>query len=165
MIVNTRSAIERMLTRKVVDQDGCWIWPGAKSDTSGYGQIREEKRGRCLMTHKVSYEHFVKPVPVGYQVEHQCHTDDLTCPGGPTCKHRLCWNPEHLILLTHDENSRLGRSPNMETYRTGVCQRGHHQTDENVQIWVRPSGTIRRSCRLCQNLSMQRRRRARQMGG
>ena len=163
MIVNTKPAIERMLPRKVVDSDGCWVWPGAKSSKSGYGQIRAEKRGRLLMTHKVSYEHFVGPIPADHQVEHRCHTEDETCPGG-LCKHRLCWNPDHLTVLTHAENSKLSTAPNMQTHRSGVCQRGHRIEGSNVLEWVRPTGTVRRACRTCRADAQRRWRHARKAG-
>lgn len=161
--------IERMLARKVVDADGCWIWPGATNKVTrergggGYGQVRDSETRELLMIHRVSYLHFHGPIPEGMQVEHMCHTEDPTCPG-LDCKHRLCWNPAHLTLLSHRDNSTLGTAPNMRTFREGVCQRNHVLNDENVKTWVRPSGTIRRSCRLCANESQRRTRALRKAG-
>lgn len=162
MIIHTTPPIERMLKRKIVDADGCWTWVGTLSgqrgtNNGGYGCIRAEKRGPQLMVHRVSFEHFIGPIPDGYQVEHVCHTADPDCPGG-RCKHRACWNPDHLALLTHGENSKLGRSRAMETYRSGVCQRNHVLAEVGTYDWVRPSGTIRRACAECARESLRRRR-------
>lgn len=165
----TTSPIERMLARKVVDADGCWVWPGStnkvpvKFGGGNYGQIRAEQRGPLLMVHRVSYEHFHGPIPEGMQVEHTCHTADETCEGNG-CKHRLCWNPDHLTLLSHRDNSIAGRAPNMQTHRTGICQRSHDFEQTGVYTWVRPSGTIRRACAQCNRESQQRRRAARKAG-
>jgi hypothetical protein len=29
------------------------------------------------------------------EVDHRCHNEDLHCPGGPQCQHRLCMNGDH----------------------------------------------------------------------
>src|SRR5688572_9025899 len=48
--------------RLVVDEDGCWRWPGAKNP-KGYGVIRRD--GKRLPVHRVAYELRVGPVPDG----------------------------------------------------------------------------------------------------
>jgi HNH endonuclease len=63
----------------------CHRWQGAVTD-SGYGSF-----GKYL-AHRASYEAFVGPIPEGIQVNHAC---DL----------RLCINPSHLHLGTHQSNS------------------------------------------------------------
>ena len=164
MPIKARSAIERMMERKVVDPDGCWLWPGATNKVpierggGGYGQIRTGSE--LHMVHRVAYDHFIEALKPGDVVDHKCHRQDPTCPGN-RCKHRRCWNPEHLQVTTAAENSTAGTAPNMVTYRTGVCQQGHEQTDANVHTWTRPSGTVRRMCRLCFNAGQRKRRAAR----
>ena len=163
MIIHTTPPIERMLRRKVVNENGCWIWPGSLN-AGNYGTIREEKRGPLLMVHRVSYEHFVGPIPEGFQVEHACHTGDQDCLGGDFCDHRPCWNPQHLTLLSHADNSKLGRSRNMQTFRSGVCQRNHDLSVVGTYTWTRPSGTVRHQCAECVRESLRRRRAARKAG-
>src|SRR5579884_2271557 len=40
-----------------------------------------------------------------YQVDHWCHTEDLTCPGGDACEHRRCMNGAHLSWVSPRVNS------------------------------------------------------------
>jgi hypothetical protein len=50
------------------------------------------------------------PIPPGLYVDHACHTTDPDCAGGPNCPHRRCVNPDHLELVTDDENRRRARN-------------------------------------------------------
>lgn len=67
----------------------CWEWTGSK--TRGYGNIGD---GRTLiLAHRWSHEHFIGPIPDGYEVDH-------------VCRNRGCVRPEHLEAVTHSENVR-----------------------------------------------------------
>lgn len=96
---------ERILARiDSSDPDACWFWPGAfrQSRTRGvaagrYGCIavgsRTDGTRRRAATHIVMFEHFVGPVPAGYELDH-------------LCSQTLCCNYRHLEPVTHDENCR-----------------------------------------------------------
>lgn len=72
----------------------CHIWTGADSGTGrggGYGRI--SLNGITCATHIVAYTHYYGYIPGKMQVDHNCNQ-------------RLCINPEHLELVTHQENQR-----------------------------------------------------------
>jgi len=70
--------------------DECWIWTvGTGGD--GYGQFWYD--GVLYRAHRISYEYFNGPIPEGLIVRHK------------VCHNRLCVNPFHLELGTHQDNS------------------------------------------------------------
>lgn len=78
---------------------GCWIWTGAKSGVPGYPQYAY---GRYAVTtrplyfkiaHRFSYEFANGPIPQGLEIDHKCQV-------------KLCVNPDHLEVVTHQENCR-----------------------------------------------------------
>jgi hypothetical protein len=110
-------------TGYVVDSNGCWVWQRCAS--SGYGQYR----GRRV--HRYSYELANGPILDGL---HVCHA----------CDNKLCVNPSHLWLGTHQDNMR-------DAVEKGImlrphCKNGHELTAENTVSTTH--GT--RRCRVCQ---------------
>ena len=69
--------------------DSCWEWPYGKT-AAGYGSV--SMKGRDYYVHRVSYETHTGPIPDGTVIDHACHT-------------RSCWNPQHLRVVTHAQNS------------------------------------------------------------
>lgn len=92
--------------------DGCWEWTG-QVNHKGYGVLyqRPGYRPRNRKAHRVVYELLVGPIPTGKQLDHQCHNQDKSCPGGVTCRHRRCVNPGHLEPVTPKINTGRGRGP------------------------------------------------------
>lgn len=84
--------VDRVVQRVRIDEAGCWIYEGCLNN-SGYGMIRSQGRaGRQMLTHRVTYEHFVGPIPAGLQVDHLCRV-------------KRCCNPDHLEAVTRSENA------------------------------------------------------------
>ena len=111
-----RSLIDRIETR-INKTDGCWVWPGAKT-TNGYGIITQYQSGggyKGFTVHRVMYEHYVGPVPAGFDLDHLCRT-------------RACCRPSHLEPVTRQENVRRGAK-----YRPDSCVKGHDYP-ENMRI-------------------------------
>lgn len=90
---------ERFCRKIKVTESGCWEWQGAKHHQNGYGQFWY--RGRAHQAHRISYALFVGGIPEGMTVDHKC-------------VNKICVNPDHLRLMTHEEN----------------CRREHDKTDE-----------------------------------
>lgn len=150
----TSSPIDRMYARLVVDDEGCWVWPGStngnKVDIGGYGEVRDTVGCKTLLVHLVSYRHHHGDIPPGYEVDHLCHDERCTTL---LCKHRRCWNPVHLRATTHTQNGARGNAPGQVTRRTGICKRGHTLAVTGVYEWVRPTGTVRRACKVCADMT------------
>jgi len=118
---------------KIEKTESCWLWNGSIMP-SGYGQFKLV-RTESGYAHRASYEHFVGPIPKELQIDH-------------ICKIRNCVNPEHLRVVTPQENC--------EDHIVSVCRNGHDYTPENT---YRHRG--KKYCRKCQRLSSKFRRQRR----
>lgn len=146
---------ERVLARSVAGPGGCVIYTGTH-DKNGYGEVYSgaERGGRPMRAYRAAYEYAMGPVPVGLDLDHACHSRDMSCPGGSSCLHRRCVNPHHLEPVTRDENLRRGRNPSATNARKTHCKYGHEFTPENtILLTVRRSdGAPRRKCRTCRQI-------------
>ncbi len=128
----------RFLAKVRVMPGGCWHWT-AYISPAGYGKFGSKEP----LAHRWAYSHFVGSIPEGWTVDHECHNRDKSCKGGPTCLHRRCVNPTHLVpVATVPEN--VANSPNALQYRTH-CPQGHPYDEANT--YISPKGY--RNCRRC----------------
>ena len=127
---------------------GCWLWtgPGTKD---GYGIFQPGPGQPRQMAHKWSYQTFVGEIPEGMQIDHKCHSDDESCPGGPDCQHRRCCNPAHLEPVTASENTL--RQRHAERAKT-QCPKGHPYEGDNLIV----GSDGRRRCRTCDRIRKRR---------
>ena len=143
-----------------VDKDGpvhpvlgtpCWLWT-PPLNVYGYGHFWAD--GKIRRSHVVAYELTNGPVPDGLGLDHLCHTHDEECPGGRTCLHRSCVNPEHLEAVTHAENLRrgkIGQASGAQQRAKTHCPKGHPY-DDGKNLYVTPRGE--RQCRTCKRDAM-----------
>lgn len=100
------TALERFWAKVAEpDDQGCRLWTG-HINKSGIGKFNPD--GKTVGAHRWIYIQIHGEPPEGLVVDHVCHNIDMTCLGGPTCKHRHCMTVEHMELKTIAENTRAG---------------------------------------------------------
>jgi hypothetical protein len=122
--------------------DECWTW-NATLRKDGYGCLSVS--GRKVLAHRLAYRVLVGPIPEGQELDHLCHTRDLACLGGNSCRHRRCVNPAHLEPTTGRINRLRGRSPAAGNAVKTHCMHGHPFDEANTYITKQGN----RVCRAC----------------
>ena len=112
------------------------MWQGHRH-RAGYGMVVHQ--GRHWYVHRLVYVTAIGPVPDGLELDH-------------LCRNRACANPDHLEVVTHDENMR--RSVGNNSLKTH-CPAGHAYTSENTHV-----SQGKRSCKTCGRERMRVRRAA-----
>lgn len=158
-----KSPIELLLRHIEVQPNGCWWWTRA-INKKGYGDCGF--RGSIWRAHRVSFTIHKGEIPAGLDLDHICHKPS-ECPGGVTCPHRRCVNPDHLEPVTRGDNNGKERSCNncgcgveeaakKRRARTH-CKRGHEFTPENTYT--------RNSMRTCLTCKRERKKEKRRLSG
>lgn len=114
--------------RKIVVEDGCWVWTGARNP-KGYGSVSAGKNASAL-AHRVTYTMAHGSIPDGLQLDH-------------TCLNTSCVNPAHLEPVTNAENMR--RRFALQTH----CVKGHPLAGDNLRYSPKNDGSTRRVCMAC----------------
>lgn len=117
-----RDVYERFVRKIAAGDAGCWIWT-ACTNRQGYGELKNA--GGSKLAHRVSYQHFVGAIPLGYELHH-------------ICENPRCVRPDHLRAVTRLEHARLGPQAT-KTH----CKRGHELSPDNL-IAGRPWRTCKR---------------------
>jgi hypothetical protein len=130
------SDLERLMDRTVLGRPHpelgtCWLFTGPADP---YGRLG---KGPERFVHRLGWKLLRGPIPDGMELHHLCGI-------------HICWNPDHLQVVTHAQNLAYERKTH--------CRRGHSLSGTNLRIDPR-TGT--RTCRAC-SAERQRAFRARQ---
>ena len=126
--------LARFMRKVKVDPGGCWLWT---SSTNGmYGKF--SFGNHRVYAHRISYQHYVGPMPEGYTIDH-------------LCKVKLCVNPEHLEAVTYRENIR--RAGSWQS-RSLLNRPDQTKCGAGLHDWI-PANRVKIGnkvrCRLCKN--------------
>jgi hypothetical protein len=113
----------------------CWVWQRSL-DSHGYGRMMIS--GRRWLAHRLAYEIFIGPPPIGTELDH-------------LCRNTRCVNPTHLEPVTHAENMRRGNVvESAKAWARAIthCPDGHPYSGDNLKF--RPNGA--RRCRECSRI-------------
>jgi hypothetical protein len=131
--------LRRFMSKVERTEDHCWTWRG-HIFSNGYGGFIAD--GRQSLAHRLSYEHFVGPIPDGLVLDH-------------LCRNRACVRPDHLQPVAMRENLLRGSGPSALRAAQTHCIRGHEFIPENT--YRRRRGG--RDCRICMRERDRRRHR------
>lgn len=124
----TDSQLTRFNKKTVIQENGCLLWTG--KPWNGYGALR--CGNRTLRAHRLSFEHYVGPIPGGMELDH-------------LCRNTMCVNPSHLEAVTHKENVLRGNWLGAQNARKTACPSGHPYEVSSR----RGDGTTFRQCGVC----------------
>jgi len=133
----TPTLSQKLAARTVFSSDGCWLHHGERL-WNGYTRVWIDRRH--VLAHRAVYELLIGPIPKGMQLDH-------------LCRERSCVNPDHLEVVTPQENALRGEGIGGINARKTHCPRDHPYTPENT---VGPEGN--RQCRTCSRDRGRRRR-------
>jgi len=128
------SAVERFNDKYVPDPNsGCWLWIGSLNQ-AGYGQL--QVNGRKELAHRFSVNEFQGKQIGSNTVDH-------------LCKNKICVNPNHLEVVTFQEN--LLRSNGMAAVNQAktTCDKGHPL--DGLRACKTTISGMTRYCKTCAN--------------
>lgn len=124
----SRDRVVRVLSRVVLESNGCWTFTGAL-DRQGYGKVSDGVL--TSQVHRIVFQHFNGTIVAGLELDH-------------LCRHRACCNPAHLEAVTHRENVLRGQSPTALNAMKTRCVNGHEFDAANTRLRSRG-----RECKRC----------------
>jgi len=131
--------IDRLNTKFIIDNNGCWNFTGVILD--GYGYLTF--KNKMYRVHRLSaYIYLDNPMDSDLFVLHKCDN-------------RRCFNPAHLFLGTHSDNMKdsVAKGTHKESRKTH-CKSGHEFNYKNTSI----TNLGKRRCLVCARIYDAKRR-------
>lgn len=110
----------------VKKEQNCWLWIGAGMN-GGYGVLRVGKEQ--MLAHRLSYVIHKGGIPDEYVVHHTCHI-------------RECVNPDHLEIISRDENTAYQNKKYVSAweFKKKLSARDNflrsYTVDSNTECWL-----------------------------
>lgn len=146
---NDTTILQRIIKKLIVNPcTGCWLWAGSTS-SHGYSTMYVSKGSHLV--HRRLWEELRGEIPAKMELDH-------------LCRNRACINPEHLEIVSHQQNVVRGINPAIAAAREKGkalarthCRKGHIW-DNPKTSWVIKRGRviINRQCRFCCNENSRR---------
>ena len=114
-----RKTLEQRLFSHVNKTEGCWLWTRSITN-SGYGDIGRTPYEKGWLAHRLSWAIHNGPILDGLYVLH-------------TCDVRLCVNPDHLFLGTHQDNMNDMEEKGRRRVLSGEKSPVHRLTDKQIR--------------------------------
>ncbi|GGT84103.1 hypothetical protein GCM10010244_06050 [Streptomyces coeruleorubidus] len=97
-LADKAAVISYLSARSVIWPDsegGCWTWEQYR-ERDGYGRFTAEGKPRYV--HREGFKAASgRRIPDGWTIDH-------------LCQNKACWNPDHLSVVTREENTRRARN-------------------------------------------------------
>ena len=122
----------------------CWEWRRHQSK-DGYGLFDKwigKDTYTSVVASRFAYGDIYGEIPTGLQIDH-------------LCRNRLCCNPNHLELVTQQENIKrgeVGLYQRLRAINRTQCRNGHLITEDTS--YIRPEGY--RECRECRRIGLRK---------
>lgn len=129
MAINIDLFWHKIKDRKIINENGCWLFTGSIDSILGYGRI--QIYAVRLHVHRIACAKF-----------HNLNLKDKKQFACHKCENRNCFNPEHLYVGDNTDNQR-------DVWKDNRCKNGHDLTIHGR------TGTYsgRRFCRICATIA------------
>jgi len=140
IIQDTDFVVRKFLRKIDFNVNGCWIWKGHTTNC-GRSHIRSKSKGISIQASKFSYILFVREIPEGLNVCHDCR---------PNSDNPLCVNPKHLWLGTQKENIKDRDIKLRQAFgeRHGCAKLNKEQVTEIREIYSKGKTTQRKLAKI-----------------
>ncbi len=136
--INNKLQVLKRLESHTCVEGNHWLWTG-QTNSKGYGVVKIQRKS--WLTHRLS-AHLHLGLDLDNSEQFALHQDSL-------CRHRNCWNPDHLYVGSRHDNCR-DRTVRRSLATEFKC--GHPKTPKNTYNNHQPSwpGGIEQVCRTCE---------------
>jgi hypothetical protein len=128
----------------MINNKNCILWPGSHKRKTGYPStsIKINGKWKTIDVHRKTFIENIGPIPKGMMVLH-------------TCDNRVCVNPAHLYLGTHQQNMDDMVKKGRAWKPRGSCHPASKLTEADVQV-IKSASTITNNSQLAKQFNVRR---------